>query len=77
MADKFTSAGSALNVDFVFCATGRMSSWAATSIAAFCVSICVGNSCRVTESENQDGRAFGGVHENCLDMYSAGENKTG
>jgi len=34
-------------------------------------------SCRVTESENQDGRAFGGVHENCLDMYSAGENKTG
>ena len=42
MADKITSADSALKVDFVSCATGRMSSWAATSIAAFCVSICVG-----------------------------------
>lgn len=75
MVDKITFAGSALNVDLVFCATSHISAWSATSIAVFCVSIRVGSSCRVTESEYQDGRAFSSTHKNCLDMYSAGKNK--
>lgn len=75
MVDKITFAGSALNIELVFCATSRMSAWFDTGIAVFCVSIRVGSSCRVTESEYQDGRAFSSMHKNCLDMYSAGENK--